>query len=505
MIFSKKLPDILWKTLLLALPFSSFPLLSQVFGGTSVAPLSFIPMALLLVFWWLPDFFKRTMVLSYHLKPLFIFFLVGSISTLLAGFREVPSFRDTSWWKQIFEVVITFIMGLGFYLVTVYMITDKSRLRSAIVFISIGGILIIIYSWLQFGCWIVLQRYPDWMVSFQRFFSASGKLYDRRATGFAYEPSWLAHQLNMIYIPLWLGLTVKKKSVFKRLIFDMIPCELVLCALAIITLFISFSRIGWITIILLIAYVAFRFTKNWVIETSKQQKYANLSKREQHKYLFKIWGRLILVFFFIFLAAGVVLSAIDPRMASLFDIRRIKEAGFLGWAGKLGFAERIIYWGAAFNVYQLFPILGAGFGLVGYYFPQSVPGYGYRLPEITRTLLSDTHIPNAKNLWARVLSETGIVGFALFVSFIIQHWRDANEIEKINVDPWISAMGFVGKLIIIATIVEAFSLDTFGLPYYWMGLGLIAASWWIHERILENPQESAKTGANIDVTSDIKA
>jgi len=48
-------------------------------------------------------------------------------------------------------------------------------------------------------------------------------------------------------------------------------------------------------------------------------------------------------------------------------------------------------------------------------------------------------------------------------------------------------------------IIEGFSLDTFGLPYYWIALGLIAASWLIRD------QESANIGANIDVTRDIKA
>ena len=60
-------------------------------------------------------------------------------------------------------------------------------------------------------------------------------------------------------------------------------------------------------------------------------------------------------------------------------------------------------------------------------------------------------------------------------------------------------MGLVGKLIVLAMIIEGFSLDTFGLPYYWIALGLIAASWLVRD------QESANIGANIDVTRDIKA
>jgi len=396
-------------------------------------------------------------------------------------------------------------MGLGFYLVTIYMVKDTKNLRITIIFITVAGILTIFYSLLQYGSWFFLNKYPDWMINFQSLISSSGKLYDRRATGFAFEPSWLAHQLNMLYIPLWLGMTVKRMSIFKRKLFNKFSYELVLCALAFLSLFLSLSRIGWITGIILLAYVGFRYTFNWVLKTSQRPEYVNFSKQERRLFFLKTWGRLILFFICIIFLAGIVLSAIDPRMAALFDIKRIIDGGFMGWASKLGFAERIVYWLAAYNVYQYFPILGAGFGLPGYYFPQSVPAYGYRLPEITRTLLIDLHIPNAKNLWVRILSETGIVGFAVFISWLIQHWRDAGEVEGMKTDNLISSMGFIGKLIIIAMIVEGFSLDTFGLPYYWIGLGLIAASWWANERLKYPPQEIESTGANIEVTSDIKA
>jgi O-antigen ligase len=154
---------------------------------------------------------------------------------------------------------------------------------------------------------------------------------------------------------------------------------------------------------------------------------------------------------------------------------------------------------AAFHVFQLYPFLGAGFGIPGYYFPLTAPDFGTRLPEINKVVLTQNFIPNAKNLWVRLLSETGIVGFALFISWLLIHWRNANELDRESGDSLLKAMGLVGKLIVLAMIIEGFSLDTFGLPYYWIGLGLISASWLIKD------QKSAKTGANIEVTNDIKA
>jgi uncharacterized membrane protein len=56
-------------------------------------------------------------------------------------------------------------------------------------------------------------------------------------------------------------------------------------------------------------------------------------------------------------------------------------------------------------------------------------------------------------------------------------------------------MGLFGKLVVLAMIIEGFSLDSFGLPYYWIALGLIAASWLIWS------QDPVNAGANVEVTN----
>lgn len=495
---SQRILSLLWQMLLVVLPVSSFPLLSRIFGGTSVAPLAFLPMAVILIFWWTPSFIKNGRRLPYQVKPLIIFLLFGLISTLLANFHFVPTFRDIPWLRNSAEVLVTFAMGLGFYLVTIFMVNNPAKLRTALMWISIGGIALIAVSWIQYGTWLAFERYPDWMYRVQSVITANGRLYPARASGLAYEPSWLAHELNMVYIPIWLGLSLSGQSVFKKKLFNKIQFEKVFFLLAVATLFISFSRIGWITMIILAAYAIFRMTNSW-INGIYQKRNTQVSPVKQGLFRFGIWSALLFGLLAVLLLAGFIMTKIEPRMAGLFDIQRFIDFGFLGWASKLSFAERIIYWMAAYNVFLMYPMLGAGFGIPGYYFPLTAPNFGTRLPEINKVVLSQNFIPNAKNLWVRLLSETGIIGFALFVSWVLIHWRNANELERRSTDGLLKAMGLVGKLIVLAMVIEGFSLDTFGLPYYWIGLGLISASWLI------NDQESAKTGANIEVTNDIKA
>ncbi len=500
MIPSERLLSILWKALLVVLPVSSFSLLSKVFGGTSVAPFAFLPMAAIFIFWWLPAFFKNGRRLPYQVKPLLIFFLFGIISTLLFYFHSVPTFRDIPWLRNSAEVFVTLAMGIGFYLVTIYLIKDEQKLRTTLFWISIGGIALIVYSWFEYGTWLVMGKFPEWMYQIQSFITANGTLYEGRASGFAYEPSWLAHELNMIYIPIWFGLSLSGQTVFDKKLFTKIQYEKILLLLALGILFISFSRIGWITMILMTTYIVVRLTNNWIKRISeKQNKNTRTSAGLQLIFRLGIWFGLILGLIAVILLAGLIMTKLEPRMANLFDIQRFIDFGFLGWASKLGFAERIIYWQAAYGVFQLYPMLGAGFGIPGYYFTLTVPNFGSRLPEINRAVFSQTFIPNAKNLWVRLLSETGIIGFALFVSWLVIHWRNANDLDKESTHGLVKTMGLVGKLIILAMIVEGFSLDSFGLPYYWIALGLIAAS-----RLIRD-QASARTGANMEVTSDINA
>jgi len=443
--------------------------------------------------WWLPQFFKVGRSLPYQLQPLLLFFFVGVLSTLLITFRNIPTFQGVSWYKGILEVVASFAMGVGFYLVTIYMVKNEELLRSTLFWISIAGIVLMAYSWFQMGIWYLLGRYPAWLYTVQSFFSSNGMLFPRRATGLAFEPSWLAHELNMVYIPIWLGLSIKKVSIFKRKILNKYQTEFVLLVLSILTLFISFSRIGWITLFCLLTYIIFRQLDKLIKKISSKSSQINQQGPRIFLYRFALWAGLFLLLMAALLIAGFVLTKLDPRMSDFFDLKTLRDDGFMRWASQLVFLERIMYWIAGYGVFQKFPFLGAGFGMPGYFFQSTVPVYGSQLLDINDFMLKVSFLPNTKNLWVRILSETGIVGFALFSSWLVYHWRNSVELERYDRSDLLKAMGLIGKLILIAMIVEGFSLDTFGLPYYWVGLGLIVASWRAktHRQTSKLNQESA--------------
>lgn len=465
--------------MLLVLPITSFPLLSKLFGGTTVAPLAFLPMTVLVLITVLPEFLKKESF-PQQFQPLYVFYLIAVFSVGLAFLRELPSFRTIPIWRNAAEGFITLLFGIGFYLVTVYSLKDQKQIREALRWINLGGVVIILAAGVQYVSYKIFDGYPEIFEFVQKIFSTSVRLYNDRATGLAFEPSWLAHQLNILYIPLWMGFTVRKETVYSKKLFGRVPYEALMLAGGIISMFVSFSRIGWLTLIAVFMYLLVQGSDlaiNKLLE-KREQRTGTKQNRKQH-FLAKLllWLLLLFILLAIVFAAGLIMRRLDPRMELLFDVSLLKQYGIMGWASRLSFAERITYWQAAFNVYLKFPWLGSGLGVAGYYYPETMPSFGYQLPETLSVLLYDTFIPNAKNLWVRLLAETGIIGFSVFVAWVLAHWHNAKEIEKRKQSGLFKAMGLAGQLLIIALIVEGFSLDTFGLPYYWIGLGLIVASW----------------------------
>ena len=143
--------------------------------------------------------------------------------------------------------------------------------------------------------------------------------------------------------PIWLELSISGQSIFKKKLFKKIEYEKLLLILAAGTLFISFSRIGWITMIILASYVFFRLTNTWIKGLSAKQKDRNISLIPARQLLFRlgVWFGLLAGLMAVILFAGIVLTRIDPRMAGLFDIQRFRGYGCMGWAARLSFAEEL--------------------------------------------------------------------------------------------------------------------------------------------------------------------
>ena len=489
-----KIVLITWTLFVASLPFTSFPLLSTIFGGTSVAPLSVLFLIPLLVFWYFPKLLKEK-YFPLQAVPLLVFIFFALLSSLAGYFIANPSFRSIPVWRSIFELIVTLGMGVCFYLTTTAFLDSESRIRTFIKIINFSGFIMVIYALAQALFFYIFWRYPEFLRTFQKTISSSGILFVRRTTGFAYEPSWYAHLLNMLYLPIWLGMSIKKISVHKLKIIK-ISFENILLFLGVISLFLSFSRIGWLGFIAAIGYLLLRLMillSRKIIQRIQFIRKSELSKKSKIFLQIGFWFGSLVIMLGILIIAGIVLTKLDPRMEGLFDLALIKEKGLLEWAGELIFAERLMYWVAGYRVFLNYPVLGVGLGKTGYFFQQTFTSFGYKLPEIISVLIRKGFIPNAKNLWVRILSETGFVGFSIFTAWLIMHWKSATSIERFG-NAFLSGFGLVGQIFMVGLVLEGFSLDSFGLPYYWVSLGLIVAASRLVAKSIKKSIENESSG-----------
>lgn len=180
-------------------------------------------------------------------------------------------------------------------------------------------------------------------------------------------------------------------------------------------------------------------------------------------------------------AAGLV----DKRIARLFtyDYARLFKGGeesVYSFASRLAYAERLIYWAVGFRAFALHPVLGVGLGDIGFFYHQVIPSFGYGLVEMIWLLEGKLDLPNAKNVWVRLLGETGIAGFLAYSVWLVLIALAARVLSSERRGLF-SVIGLAGMLAVLAQVVEGFSLDSFALPQLWVITGLVTAAIVIQE------------------------
>jgi hypothetical protein len=478
--------EIAWALLFLLLPFTSAPLLRRLPGVNTVAPITLLPLLWLFLAWFLPYLARRGSLPRLGL-PLLGFGLTALIASAYAHLIEVPSLKSRSLLSQEIPALLTLGLGIAYFLITAVGLQNKTRLESSIRWITVGGFLIVLWSLLQaLVIWGFDGDFPTWMVELQDWVSLR-KLYKTRVTGFAFEPSWLAHQLNLIYIPLWLGATLTKFSSFKFRVFR-ISLETFLLAGAVLSLVLSLSRVGLLAFLVVLGSLLVKYT--WI---TIRQINARLIARYQTDEVSQRLARigitmsLILISSLVFISAGLLigygLSQTDERLENLFDPEILTSDSLYDFTNKLAFAERVVYWGTGWEIFNDHPFLGVGLGNAGFYFPDKMPAFGWALWETTRLLFRLPSLPNIKSLWVRILTETGLIGFSFFLTWFTLLWFGSRHSYRSD-DLMIRTVSLAGQLALIGFLVEGFSIDSFALPYLWTAAGLVTAGVQVYRQSL---------------------
>jgi len=396
--------------------------------------------------------------------------------------------------SQEIEAFLTLGIGIAFYLVFAAWPKDEVRLQRTLRWISIGGFLHLVWCLTQLQLILTnTSNHPNWVLKIQSILVFQPENIFTgfpRVSGLTFEPSWFAHQMVLIYIPLWLAASLTKQSAFRKWFLG-ISVENILLVWGTVTFFFSSPRISLLGLFLALIFLAAKITL-WIIRriTDALVKIFLKGSVQRIQFLRPTMGALIgVLFLVIFLASafGIVYltSKYDYRMALLLKeppsikeltgVLTINEDTLLTFSLRNFFLERSAYWITGMRVFEEHPLLGVGMGNTGFFGLEKMPILGWSSYEIRTLFFRQDGLMNTKSLWVRLLSETGLVGFCLFGFWLFMHWRSASLMgsSQSGLFRWI---GLTGQFFVLALLAEGFSIDSFALPYLWFGTGLIAAA-----------------------------
>lgn len=455
-----------WYLLVFLLPFTSLPLASRLLGSEMVAAPSILILFMLLITL-IFSLFKEKIKNQTLLQPIFLFGLMAIFSSLLSLWLPIPIQKDFSILRNIIEGIGTLLIGISFYFVTIQIIQSEKVLNKTLRIIAYSFIPLMIWCFFQFFFGQIVHDYPEWMRAIQEYLTTSGTLYRDRLTGFAFEPSWLAHQLNMFYIPIWISATITRRSVFKPILRKFILEDFFL-TFSIFILIFSKSRVGWITFFVVISFLFISLNQRIIKNIQKKYQFNN------HRFFLKLIPAIFIIFYILMLVTGLFFfSKFDSRMESLFEVETYQNRNLFSIANEFVFAERVLYWQTGWQVFNDYPIFGVGLGNVGFFFEEYMPSFAWTLDEPRHLIYQAGYQGNVKNLWVRLLSETGIIGFLSFGIWLILILLKTNQFQM-SKSPLHNYWGLVGKIALITILIEGFSIDSFALPYYWIILGLVS-------------------------------
>ncbi len=475
---------IAWAAIFILMPITSLPLLSRLAGGASVAPAAFLPLVWLVLFWFIPYIIKKGNIPRESI-PFLFFIVIAIIASAAAFFLNIPPFKDSSVFQEEIRAMLTLSIGAAFYLVTASWFSKaESRLAFILKWVNVSGIIVILWAMVQaFYIFLFHSHYPAILMAFQALFSTRD-LFIGRVTAFAFEPSWLAHQMNLLYLPFWLGATITGISAHRFRLWKF-TLENILFLLGAVIVFLA-SRVGTLAVLLVLALLGIyanvllaKRAHKWSL--SRFARFSEVVKKGI-RVLLPLILLIVFISVYVLAAVGLVygLSHVDRRLTRFFQpqslvqwVKLIQNPYIL--FNYLEFAERYVYWVGGWNVFNIHPILGVGLGNAGFFFQRELPAYSWSLPEVMEAYYRTAGLPNIKSLWVRLLAETGIVGFSSFIAWFYVMFR-LSWFIRLSKNPLIRMIGWSGLFVLVAYLIEGFSMDTFALPYLWVSLGIVSAA-----------------------------
>jgi O-antigen ligase len=465
----EKLSRWLWAAALVTLPVTSFRYFPFLGDSTQVRPLALYPLTLLLLILlirlWRGEIqnpWPGSLVL------LGAFIVATLLASALGALNAPLELRGSSYMDRVLRAWVTLGIGVMFFVSAIWMNRDEEDVRFSVKWLLIGLCFHILWSMVQAVSFFTDYLPRPLMVKLQLAFSIRVPMKNHRLSGMAFEPSWLAGQIATIYMP-WLvaGLLTRVRVFRAKWI------EPVLFLLTLVVLVFTFSR-GGILYFLIAAFVTTWIAGRDLRDRAREWFVSAFRKSDQPKreHVQGIALRIGLVALIIVLLAGSgYMMGRKKYFSKLFSgfekAETLEEYIVYNYAG-----GRAAYAWAGMGVYADEPWTGVGLGASGLYIYDKLPDWSKTtLFEVSRQLDPRSHlIPNSKNLYVRLLAETGLLGLMLFFAFQFSILADMRALLCSGAG---RAFGIVGLFTWIAVFLYISSQDSLATPNLWINLGIL--------------------------------
>lgn len=541
----------LWALVMVTLPVTSFRFMPFMGSGTYVRPLALYPLVLLL-----PVLLVRlkrgeiTRPWPGTLTILLAFLLVALVATAIGATLAPIELRGVDFFDRSLRSVVTLVIGLSFFVASVWMNQTEADLKFSVKWLFVGLAAHLLWGAVQF---IGLNNgYRQQLLQIQNLFSVRGLVKNKRISGFAYEPSWLAGQIAALYLP-WLvaavltryralgnrqsaaggttdgtttsrasrGGTTASRINNKRLRLQSL-FEPILLLAALTGLLMTYSRSG-----LFIAFFAgtatFALTGKqafcafwgWLQAGFTHQRgitsHNSIPRVKNNESPFPVrrpmrWtnclaafqamgSRILLAVLVLAVLTGVSFFLADKGYIAAFF--KSEKTDLFSYAQDVYLGPRLAYANAALSAFDAHPLTGIGLGASGFGIYQNMPDWILSgEPEIAKQMSPASNLyPNPKNLYVRLLTETGLLGFMLFLAFYLTLLADAlgllrssptSSIPPIDHATDLLAQGTeretiaarwlatAGIFALTAVVLQGISQDSFAMPEMWINLGMLA-------------------------------
>ena len=457
------LPRTLWALAMLALPVTSFRWFPGLGESTLVRPLALYPLALLLPLLLVLAWRKKiqlTWAGAFVALGIFVLFALfaSSIGSLI---NPIP-LRGQVYDGRAIRALVTLIIGIAFFVSAVWMNKDEEDLRFTVQWIFAGLCLNIAWSGLQAVTFYTGLLEKEMVTHWQLAFSMRELVRTNRISGLAYEPAWLAGQIATTFFPFLFAAVLTKYRLTRLSWLE--PALLVLTTLVLLA---TYSRGGLLIVVGTSGLMMLLFGRDilkgmwtWFIGGFKERRFMS--------FIFRLL--IIIAFVGIIVGAFVFLSQ-KNYFRRLWEINADSLSEYIV---DINAGARGAYSVGALGAFSEYPLTGVGLGGSGFYIYQNLPDWALTtVPEIAKQLNPSNRLyPNPKNLYVRLLAETGLFGFVLFIAFLFNALGETLSLFKRN-EPWARFAVVAGVFAWVAIALYNFTQDSLTTPNIWIVPGIL--------------------------------